>query len=62
MAVDDRNVGVEPLARKDGEHTAAANDQIGRLVTSRHGQSSSEVGHAARYPAGTGLSEGLPQK
>ena len=34
-SVDDGDVDVEPLAREDGEHTAAADDEVGRLVAAR---------------------------
>jgi hypothetical protein len=46
VALDDCDVGLEPLAREDGEDPAAADDEIGRLVPTRHGQPSCEVGHA----------------
>ena len=34
-SVDDGDVDVEPLAREDGEHTAATHDEVGRLVAAR---------------------------
>ena len=34
-SVDDGDVDVEPLAREDGEHTAAAHDEVGGLVAAR---------------------------
>ena len=34
-AVADRDVDVEPLAREDAQHTAAADDEVGRLVAPR---------------------------
>ena len=30
--VHDRDVGIEPFAREDREHSAAADDEVGRLV------------------------------
>ena len=45
-AVDDRDVGLQPLAREHREHTAAANDEIGRLVAAGDRQPSREVCHA----------------
>jgi hypothetical protein len=47
VAVDHRDVGLEPLAREDGEDPAAADDEVGRLVPARHRQPSCEVGHRA---------------
>ena len=35
VAVDDRDVGVEPLAREDREDAAAADDEVGGLVAAR---------------------------
>ena len=37
-AVADRDVDVEPLAREDAEHAAAADDEVGGLVAARHRQ------------------------
>ena len=37
-AVDDRDVRLQPFAREDGQHLAAADDEVGRLVAARHGQ------------------------
>jgi hypothetical protein len=45
VPVDDRDVGLEPLAREDAEDAAAANDDVGRLVSPRDGQASLEAGH-----------------
>ena len=44
-AVDDRHVGVEPLAREDGEHAPAADDEVGRLVAAGDGEATCEPGH-----------------
>ena len=41
-AVDDRNIRLEPLAREDGEHLAAADDEVGRLVAARNGEAARE--------------------
>ena len=46
-SVDDRDVHVEPLAREDGEDTAAADDEVGRLVPPRDCQPPAEVIHGA---------------
>ena len=35
VPVDDGHVGLEPLAREDREHPAAAHDQVGGLVAAR---------------------------
>ena len=37
-AVDDRDVRLEPLAREDREHPAAADDEVGGLVSARDGE------------------------
>ena len=42
-AVADRHVGVEPLAREDAEDAAAADDEVGGLVTPRHGQAPPQI-------------------
>ena len=42
-AVADRDVDVEPLAREDAEDPAAADDEIGRLVTPGDGQAPREI-------------------
>ncbi len=44
-AVRDRDVAVEPLAREDREHPAAADDEIGGLVAAGDGEPAREVGH-----------------
>ena len=51
VAVDDRDVGLEPLAREDREHAPAANDELGGLVAAGHGEPSGEVGHATDLTA-----------
>ena len=43
--VDDRDVDVEPLAREDAQHAAAAHDHIRRLVASGNCETACEVGH-----------------
>ena len=48
-AVDDRDVGFEPLAREDGEHAPAADDEVRRLVATCDRQSAREV-HPATIP------------
>ena len=35
----DRHVGLQPLACEDGEHTTAADHEVGRLVAAGHRQS-----------------------
>src|SRR5581483_5752682 len=45
VAVADRDVGLQPLAREDGEHPTAADDEIGRLVAARDREPSRELGH-----------------
>ncbi len=47
VAVHDRDVGVEPLAREDREDASAADDDVGGLVPAGDGESAGEVGHAA---------------
>ena len=42
-AVADRDVDVEPLAREDREHPAAADDEVGGLVPPRHRQAAGEI-------------------
>jgi hypothetical protein len=51
-AVADRDVDVEPLAREDSEHTTAADDEVGRLVSAGDGKAAPEVDHpeATYYP------------
>ena len=49
-AVDDRDVAVEPLAREDGEHLAAAHDEVGGLVAARDREPTREIG--SRRPIG----------
>ena len=44
-AVDDGDVALEPLAREDREDPAAANDEIGALVSARDGDPSFETRH-----------------
>ena len=43
--VRDRDVHLEPLAREDREHPAAADDDVGRLVAACDREASGEVGH-----------------
>ena len=38
VAVDDRDVGLEPLAREGREDPAAADDEVGRLIAARDGE------------------------
>ena len=38
VAVDHRDVGLEPLAREDREDLAAAHDEVGGLVAARDGE------------------------
>ena len=45
VAVDDRDVGLEPLAGEHREDAAAADDEIGRLVPPCNRQPSGEIGH-----------------
>ena len=42
-AVADRDVDVEPFAREDAEDAAAANDEVGGLVTSRDRQPAAQI-------------------
>ena len=44
-AVADRDVDVEPLPCEDREHSAAADDEIGRLVSPCYGQAAGEITH-----------------
>ena len=44
--VDDRDVGVEPLAREDGEDPSAPHDEVGRLVPASNCQAALELLHA----------------
>jgi hypothetical protein len=59
VAVDHGDVGLEPLAREDGEDPAAAHDEVGRLVpratASRRARSAS-----AHVTARVGLARGRP--
>ena len=43
--LDDRDVDVEPLAREDAQHAAAAHDHIRGLVASGNCETACEVGH-----------------
>ena len=45
VAVDDRDVGLQPLAREDREHAPAADDELGGLVAAGHGEPSGKVWH-----------------
>ena len=45
VAVDDRDVRLQPLAREGREHAPAANDELGGLVAAGHGEPSCEVWH-----------------
>ena len=45
---DDRDVGLEPLAREDREHAPAADDEIGRLVPTGDCEPALERVHEAR--------------
>src|SRR5207248_9229903 len=50
-AVDDRDPRLQPLAREDGQHTAAADDEIGGLVAAGDGEAAGEVdAHASPNP------------
>ena len=40
----DSHIGVEQLAREYGEDPAAPDDEVGRLVTSSHGETVRQVG------------------
>ena len=51
VPVRDRDVGLEPLAREDGEDAAAADDDVRRLVATGDRQPSRQV-HPATIPAG----------
>src|SRR5262249_17774364 len=44
--VADGDVGVEPLAGEDGEHLAAADDEIGRLVAAPDRETAREIRHS----------------
>ena len=48
-SVADGDVDVEPLAREDGEHAAAAHDEVGRLVASGDREPARQITHL-RYP------------
>src|SRR5436190_21546515 len=42
--VAEGDVGVQPLAGEDGEHAAAADDEVGRLAAPRDGDAPCEKG------------------
>ena len=44
-AVDDRDVALEPFAREDRQDAAAADDEVGGLVSASDGDCSFETGH-----------------
>ena len=44
-AVDDRDVGLEPLAREDREHAPSSDDELGGLVPAGHREPSGKVWH-----------------
>ena len=46
-AVDDRDVGLEPLLREDREDLSAADDEVGGLVASRDREPASQRLHRA---------------
>ena len=48
-AVDDRDVGLEPLAREHRQHGSALNDEVGRLVAPGDGDAPREVSHGADH-------------
>ena len=50
-AVADGHVGLEPLAREDGEDLAALDDDVGELVAAGHRESSREFRHAGTVRA-----------
>ena len=50
-AVRDRDVDVEPLAREDGEHAAAAHDHVRRLVAAGDGEAARSMGRPRGDPA-----------
>ena len=54
VAVADRDVRLEPLAREDREHAAASDDEIRGLVSARDGDAAGEVGHSAMSSGRTG--------
>ena len=43
VAVADRDVGLQPLAREDREDLAALDDDVGELVAARHREPSREI-------------------
>ena len=42
-AVGDRDVHLEPLLGEDGQHASATDDEVGRLVPSRHSEPAAEA-------------------
>ncbi len=46
VAVGDRDVDVEPLAREDREDPSASHDEVGRLVPARDRQAALELLHS----------------
>ena len=51
VAVDDRDVGLEPLAGEHREDAAAADDEVGRLAPAGDGETAGEVdGHGPMNP------------
>ncbi len=48
-AVDDRDVGLEPLTREHRQDRSAANDEVGRLVSPSDGDAPREVNHGADH-------------
>ena len=42
-AVDDGDVRLQPLAREHGEHPTASDDEVGRLVAARDGETSLQL-------------------
>src|SRR4029077_13038201 len=59
-AVDDGDARVEPLAREDGEHVAAAKHEVGGLVAAGDGEAAGEIGHLATIlPEWTSTARGL---
>ncbi len=45
-AVGDRDVHLEPLLGEDGQHASPTDDEVGRLVSSRHSEPTAEGLHA----------------